>query len=199
MQANKKIDQIMNKLDSKSYRMQLVKAARVFKSNWVEFGEFLTKVASEKSYREWGFQSFEEYCRVEIKIKKHTAIKLTNAYFFVTKTDPDIYKQFAEQGGPDLETVSVLQKAKNDENCSPDIYQELKESALEKGQAGVTLAKKFRAMTRAVDADFKKKDAKQPSLTLINRLHQEIKQMGNIPDQFEDYLIEMAEYFKKME
>ena len=64
---------------STQYRNNLKEAAKTFKSNWVQFGELLTKTATEKQYSLWGFKTFEEYCSRELRIKKTTAIKLTNA------------------------------------------------------------------------------------------------------------------------
>ena len=182
--------------DPESLRMQLVKAAKIFKSNWVEFGEFLTKVASEELYKKWGFTSFEEYCRMEIRIKKHTAIKLTNAYFFITEKDPDFFKRSEKFGMPDLDTVNVLQKAEQDEHCSPEMYEELKHTALEKKPTGSTLARKFRAMTQLEKTAPGTVD-KQQSLTIIRRLRQTFDHLDGTPEQFETYLSEMEVFIQQ--
>ena len=80
--TNRVLNEIIEKLDPNSHRKQLIDAARAFKSNWIMFGEYLTKIASEKRYLEWGYQSFEEYCKLEIRIKKNTARK-NSRYFFI--------------------------------------------------------------------------------------------------------------------
>ena len=184
----------MENLDSGGYRKQLVEAAKVFKSNWVQFGELLTKVASDKLYESWGYKNFETYCQKEIRIKRNTAIKLTNAYFFMTTEDPDIFKRSASNGNLDLDAVNFLIKAKNDENCSPDIYEELKESALEQGQSGTSLARKFKKLTQNPDQDAGEEFQHQ-NLKLIGRLQQRLKPLDDIPVRFKEYLNEMEVYF----
>ena len=198
MQTKRNPDDIVNSLDPELIRMQLVKAAKIFKSNWVEFGEFLTKVASEELYKKWGFPNFEDYCRMEIRIKRHTAIKLTNAYFFITEKDPDLFKRSEKFGMPDLDTINVLQKAEQDDQCSPEMYEELKHTALEKKPTGPTLARKFRAMTQAEKQNAGAGD-KQQTLTIINRLRQTLKRYDDIPSQFETYLTEFEDFVKEAE
>lgn len=185
----------MNGLDPDSYRMQLVNSAKIFKSNWVEFGEQLTRVASEKTYEQWGYKSFEDYCREEIRIKKATAIKLTNAYFFITKEDPEIINYSTTRQGLDLDAVNVLQKAKADENFSPESYSELKSSVLEKGQSAPTIARKFKQMlseeTQPPEAAFR-----EQSLSLIQRLQKRLKPLDSVPDKYKEYLDEIADFLR---
>jgi hypothetical protein len=188
------IEQLVKQLDPNSFRMRLVQSAKTFKTNWVQFGEHLTKVASDKLYSEWGYTNFEDYCREEIRIKKATAIKLTNAYFFVTKGDPDICNHSSFGNGLELEAVNVLQKAKNDDHCSPEVYSELKVSALDKGQSGPTLARKFKKLVQE-ETQAPEKAFQEQNLQLVNRLRQRIKPLDDIPDKFKACLEEMAEYF----
>lgn len=189
------LEEILNGLDPDSYRMQLVNSAKIFKSNWVEFGEQLTKVASEKTYEQWGYKSFEDYCREEIRIKKATAIKLTNAYFFITKEDPEIINYSTSRQGLDLDAVSVLQKAKAEENFSPESYSELKSSVLEKGQSAPTIARKFKQMlneeTQPPESAFR-----EQSLSLIQRLQKRLKPLDSVPSKYKEYLDEIADFLK---
>ncbi|MCP4754074.1 MAG: hypothetical protein GY866_24580 [Proteobacteria bacterium] len=189
------LDDVVKNLDPNSYRKQLIDAARHFKSNWVEFSEYLTKVASEKLYLEWGYRKFEDYCKVEIKIKKNTAMKLTNAYFFITQGDPDLIQRREKEGIPELEVVNFLQKVKTDENCAPEVYDELKQSALDKEQSGSTLARKFKELI-GKDGDSGSKDTLDLSLSLIDRLRKKMKPLEDVPSRFDDYLAEMEEYLK---
>ena len=187
--------QNMSELNINNYRKQLVESAKIFKSNWIQFGEHLTKVAADELYKPWGFNNFEDYCREEIRIKKATAIKLTNAYFFMTKEDPEIFNHSKLHETLDFDAVAVLQKAKNDENCSPEVYSELRSSALDKGQSGPTLARKFKKLvqeeTQKPDESFQ-----EQNLKLVNRLQSRIKPLDDIPEKFKLYLEEMAEFFK---
>ena len=190
------IKDIIDGLDPESVRMQLIKAARQFKTNWVDLGEFLTKVATDELYSDWGYKTFEEYCRKEIKIKKATAIKLTNAYFFITNEEPELYKGHDNEGLPDIDAVSVLQRAKNDNSCSPEQYGLLKEAALGKGQSGTTLARKYKKLTEEVkDEDPYAKDREQ-NLNLVQKLKKKIGGRPDIPENFKEYLKEMEAFFQ---
>jgi hypothetical protein len=177
------------------FRLQLQEAAKTFKSNWVHFGELLTRIAAEKTYQAWGYRTFEAYCLREIRIKKATAIKLTNAYFFITEEDPAVYEVASRTGGPDLDVVSFLHKVKSDQNCAPEVYQELKETALEKEQTGTTLARRFRELSRREKNETAPPEIEQ-SLALISRLQEKLKPLPNLPPRFNQYLEEMERFFE---
>lgn len=97
---------------------------------------------------------------------------------------------------PDLDTVNVLQKAEQDEHCSPEMYEELKHTALEKKPTGSTLARKFRAMTQLEKTAPGTVD-KQQSLTIIRRLRQTFDHLDGTPEQFETYLSEMEVFIQQ--
>ncbi len=188
------LDEVLNQLDPDSMRMHLINSAKKFKSNWVELGEFLTKVASEKAYEEWGYKKFEDYCRLEIKIKKATAMKLTNAYFFMCQEEPEYFKNQNNTKFPDIDTIGVLQKAKNDEDCTPEIYDELREAALMRGQTAATIAKKYKELGN-ISAGITENDSYlEQSLTLVTRLKNKLTPLPDIPEKFKQYLQEMEEY-----
>lgn len=187
------IDTLIANLAPDSHRRQLIDAARSFKSNWVTFGEYLTRVASEKRYLEWGYRSFEEYCRLEIRIRKSTAIKLTNAYFFATESEPSISGSFESKGVPELDVVNFLHKARADETCSDEMFEALKEGALEKGESGTTLARRLKQMKAPV-GDAAMKQAMEQALTLVNRLQQKLSPESGYPAHFQDHLSEISSY-----
>lgn len=195
-EKKQEIDNLIKKLEPNSERRRLIDAARAFKSNWVTFGEYLTRVASEKAYEEWGYRSFEEYCSLEIRIKKNTAIKLTNAYFFATETEPAIAKSFEEKGVPELDVVNFLHKAKNDEACTDEMFEDLKEGALEKAQSGPTLARRFKQMT-APTGEAARNQSLEQTLKLIGRLQQKLQMESETPSHYFEYLEEIYEFLSQ--
>ena len=48
-----------------------------------ELSNVLHKIAKDKLWKEWGFNSFENYCIEELKLEKSTSIRLTNAMYFI--------------------------------------------------------------------------------------------------------------------
>ncbi len=196
LQKKQEINEIVKNLEPSSHRRQLIDAARAFKSNWVTFGEYLTRVATEKLYVDWGYRNFDEYCRVEIRIKKNTAIKLTNAYFFATQTEPTISESFEAKGVPELDVVNFLHKARQDESCTDEMFEDLKESAIEKGQSGPTLARRLKQMTAPIGQDAKKQTMEQ-SLSLVRRLQQKLESEPDIPNHFHSHLSELYEFISE--
>lgn len=187
------INNLIDNLDPESYRVKVLKFAKKFRSNWIEFGEFLTKVATEKSYEEWGYKKFEDYCRVELKIKKNTAMKLTNAYFFLSEHEPELYNGARENNVPDLDTVTALRKAKSDESCTPEIYDELKNFALNNGKSATSLAKKFKELTMTAKDSLEDTNL-ELCKTLVSRLQKKVMLIEDFPENHQNALDDLAEY-----
>ena len=140
--AKRFIDRIVNEIEEGSFRHQVLECSRRFKSNWFELGRKLTEVAKEKSYEEWGYASFADYCRLEIRIRVSTAMKLTGAYFFLKE---EVAKEDWKPGEiPDLESVRTLEKAKNNPSWTPELYEQLKTTALESDVSPKAISKKYR-------------------------------------------------------
>jgi hypothetical protein len=111
-------------------RHQVLQTAQKFKSSWVELGALLVKVRNQNAWDEWGFKSFEEYCAKELRIKRQTALKLTNSYAFLAKHEKSLFEREEppqEQDMPAFEVVSVLAGAEERGQLSDQDYKELRE------------------------------------------------------------------------
>jgi len=169
------------------YRARVTNMSKVYKTTWVELGGYLNHVASEKLYLEWGYSNFEEYCKVELKIKKNTAIKLTNAYFFVTQDQPDLREKEL-----DLDTVSALSKVKKDENCDSEFFSDMMDLAT-KGKSAATIAKKHKEYSD--EGLNKTQEFFKKSSDLAKRLLSRIQPVSNIQPRYKDTLSEMVSSF----
>lgn len=181
--------------EASSFRSNVIKASKSFKNNWVELGEFLTHVASEKMYETWGFSTFDEYCVKEVRIKKSTAIKLTNAWFFVSNEDPAFSSAAYRETMPDLDSIAVLQKARANSDITSDMYQSLRESALEKGQAPATLARKFSDMQNVVNPPNNEDIGKKIHQSLERAL-KNMQLLPDIPNNIQQAVEEAEAYFR---
>lgn len=124
-------------LEPGSLRHQVVVTAQKFKSSWVELGSLLVRVRNEGAWEGWGFKSFEDYCAKELRIKRQTALKLTNSYAFLAKHEralletpeerPERPERLAEREVPAFEVVSVLAGAEERGQLSEQDYKELRE------------------------------------------------------------------------
>lgn len=110
--AEVEMEETLQGLDPASFRYRLLSVAKDFKAIWVEMGELLTKVRDSNGYKEWGYASFEAYCRREVRIRQDTANKLTRSFSFVRDHEPTALAERQERELPPLDVVDLLSRAK---------------------------------------------------------------------------------------
>lgn len=143
--SERHIETIMEQLEPGSDRYVVLDKAKRFKSSWVELGEKLLQVSSKGHFREWGYQSFEEYCVQEIRIKRGTAEKLTMAYRFMEKEEPQLLDKREElKPLPDYRSIDLLRKAKEEKGFSEEEYGDLRKSVVEEDRSHPTVLKKYK-------------------------------------------------------
>lgn len=143
--SERHIETIMKQLEPGSPRYDVLDRAKRFKSSWVELGEKLLEVSSKGRFREWGYQSFEEYCVQEIRIKRGTAEKLTMAYRFMEKEEPQLLTGREElKPLPDYRSIDLLRRAKEEQEFSEEQYGDLRKSVVEEERSHPTVLKKFK-------------------------------------------------------
>jgi hypothetical protein len=143
--GERSIERIMEGLDPGSERYQVLQSAKRFKSSWVELGDRLLAVSTHGHYREWGYDSFEEYCAREIRIRKETAQKLTLAYRFMEQHEPALLARRDEPRPlPDWRSVDLLRQAREDEDFSAEEYAGLRKRIVEDERSHPTVLKHFR-------------------------------------------------------
>lgn len=118
----------LQQLDPGSKRYHVLAAARDFRASWVRLGELLTRVREECLFEQWGYTSFEAYCRRELKLRRDTAAKLTRSYAFLRDHEPKtLDAPESERELPALDVVDLLSRAKERSNVSDDQLNEIKE------------------------------------------------------------------------
>jgi hypothetical protein len=144
------IERIMQELDPTSPRYQVLATAKRFKSSWVELGEKLLQIQKAAQFREWGYDSFEDYCSREIRIKKPTAQKLTLAYRYLEKDEPELLVRQTElKPLPDYRSVELLCQAREEKAFSEDEYAELRRAVIEDERSHPTVLKRFKEVAAA--------------------------------------------------
>ncbi len=117
--AEAEIEAKLATLDPKSPRYQVLAAVRDFKAAWVQVGERLTRVREEEQFRGWGYSTFEQYCRRELRIKNETANKLTRSFSFLRDHEPKVLAQAHERELPPLDVVDLLSQARERAKIKP--------------------------------------------------------------------------------
>ena len=142
------IERIMQELDPSSERYQVLDTARRFKSSWVELGERLLRVNQGGVFRKWGYESFEDYCAREIRIKKPTAQKLTLAYHYLEKEEPELLARRTElKPLPDYRSVDLLRQARQERDFSAEDYANLRQAVVEEERSVPTVRKRFNELS----------------------------------------------------
>ena len=146
--SERHIETIMERLEPGSDRYEVLDKAKRFKSSWVELGEKLLQVSTRGHFREWGYGSFEEYCVQEIRIKRGTAEKLTMAYRFMEKEEPQLLSGQKElKPLPDYRSIDLLRQAKEEKSFSEEEYGDLRKSVVEEERSHPTVLKKFKEVS----------------------------------------------------
>jgi len=149
----KKIESKMENLDVNSLRYHILESAKNFKCSWIELGRSLYSAWKDKSYKEWGYSSFEVYASREIGIRKQTAMKLLKSYYFLEKEEPQYlkneYAALAQPANiPSYESVNILRQAKNNKSLDGDDYSDLKKEVFEKGKDAQEVKKNLGVIIR---------------------------------------------------
>lgn len=184
------IERIMRELDPGSERYQVLATARRFKSSWVELGEKLLHIQKGGIFREWGYDSFEDYCAREVRIKKPTAQKLTLAYRYLEKEEPELLVRRTElEPPPDYRSVDLLRRARQEQEVSGEEYAELRRAVVEEERSHPTVLKRFREMAAPRQPeDERTRQQLKAALAAARRLETALQPLSGLPQDFRGQL-----------
>jgi len=191
--AINKMQTKLNQLDENSFRYDVLHSALKFKTNWIELGEKLYKVYHEKSYKEWGYDTFDKYCSKEVGIRKKTIEKLTNSYYFLQKHEPEVLEDYSKKNVaeiPDYNTINLLSQIKSDENVTEEIFDEFKEAAFNEGCTDRALKKRYNNLLDELKTDDEENEENEQQLQLkhimflvnsFEKIDRKIEDMQDLP------------------
>ena len=178
------IEQIMETLPPESERYQVLATARTFKSSWVALGERLLRVKRDGLFQEWGYDNFEAYCAQEIRIKKPTAQKLTLAYDFLEREEPQLIPQQGEIAPvPDYRSVELLRQAREEKGFSEEDYAGLRRAVLEENRSHPTVQKRFKEVAAAQEGGPSPSEQLRGALQTARRLVSLLERLGTVSEQ----------------
>ncbi len=190
------IERIMQELDPQSERYRILATAKQFKSSWVELGEKLLDVQKKGVFRQWGYDSFEDYCSREVRIKQPTAQKLTLAYRYLEKEEPELLARRTElKPLPDYRSIDLLRQAKEELDLPADDYANLRRTVLEEERSHPTVQKQF----REVAGDRLPTDPALPlrhALGAARRLHNTLQPLPEVPADFIDAVSRLVNWLE---
>lgn len=179
------IEGLMQQLDPASDRYQVLDTARKFKSSWVLLGEQLLKVSSHRLFQEWGFNSFEDYCSREIRIKQPTAQKLTLAYRYLEKEEPQLLARQSEfKPLPDYRSVDLLRQAREEPAISEENFQRLRQTVIEEDRSHPTALKRFKEMSPPNAEPKNPASLIKSGVGAARRLETALREIPELPPEF---------------
>lgn len=183
------IERLMRELDPGSERFQVLATAKRFKSSWVELGEKLLLVQQTGAFREWGYDSFEAYCTREIRIKKPTAQKLTHAYRFLEREEPEFLARQTElRPLPDYRSIDLLRQAREEKDFSSEEYAELRRAVVEEERSHPTILKRFKEVAAARADDPEPALLLKTALAAARRLATALQPLPGLPPEHHEEL-----------
>ena len=185
------IDELLQQLDPGSPRFRVLTTAKRFKSTWVELGEELLKVSRAGLFREWGYASFETYCRQELRLRQPTAEKLTHAYRYLEQEEPELLARRTElKPLPDYRSVDLLRQAREEHQLPPEQYAELRKAVIDDGRSLPTVRGQFRAAV--APAGPSDRQALQNALAAARRLALALKSVPALPPAQPDATVQLV-------
>ncbi|MFH1093480.1 MAG: hypothetical protein V1739_04900 [Candidatus Omnitrophota bacterium] len=171
-----RIQTSMEEIDPGSFRYEILKCAKNFKSSWLELGQHLMAVYKDKMYKEWDYLTFEAYCSKEIGIRKETGLKLLRSYYFLEQEEPQfIKKDYLESANspqlPSYEAVNTLRQVKTNKDLSIADYEKMKHHVFEEGKADKDVKDVYKAMIKSVRPEVVPEEThRQRRITYLRRM-----------------------------
>jgi hypothetical protein len=142
-------------------RAEMIKTARLFKSSWLELAEALTKNRRAATWRRWGFESFEQYTKLELHLRPETVEKLTGSFAFLQKRAPEVLARDGIASPiPSYQAVDFLRRAEESEGATPDVVQSLTRKVLADAAPLSAVSREYKDVVFPIsDADRSTRDA----------------------------------------
>lgn len=154
--TDRKLEDKMLAVANDPERSLVIARARTFKRSWLELGEALTQVLEKGSWENWGYGSFDAYCKKELQITPGTAAKLTGSFRFLKSSAPAIIERShddAQAPIPDVKTVDFVQRAEERGAADENTMAEIRRMAFDEGERAPMLARRFKSVAFPVSEE----------------------------------------------
>lgn len=128
-------------------RATVLRLTRRFKASWLELGEVLADVKRSKQWERWGYDSFENYAKNELKLRGDTVDKLTGGYMFLHKRAPEVLQRDPLEALPTMRAIDYLrrveEKAEKDDSISQATVNDVRKQILDDNVPVAKVAKLY--------------------------------------------------------
>jgi hypothetical protein len=152
-------------------RADMIARVRRFKASWFELGSALTEMRRTERFKEWGFPTFEDYCRRELHLKRETADKLTGSYAFLRRAAPEVLERSGREAPiPSYQAVDFWRRAEEESEAPAETVDEIRRQVLDEGAELPKLSRIYRQVVFPVDAEDQAEKRRQNLKQTIARL-----------------------------
>ncbi len=173
-------------------RASVIACARRFKSSWVELAAELSHVKRERTWKRWGFPSFEDYGRIELHMRRETMEKLTGSFAFLQRRAPQMLENRSlETKLPSYQAVDWLRRAEASD-LPAATKEEVRRMVVEEGAPVHRIPREVREVVTPMDPDVRAKRASAGLRNVATRLSELLSETaddGAVPPQVREALV----------
>ena len=168
-------------------RATMLRLSRRFKTTWIELGEALSSTKKDQSWKRWGYESFEVYCKNELKLRGDTVEKLTGSFMFLHKRAPEVLRRDAvgETSVPSYMAVDYLRRveenAEKDTSISQEAVAEVRHKILDEGQPMAKVARLYKDTLFPTTDHQKKENARKDIKKVASKLRELLQETDAVP------------------
>jgi hypothetical protein len=166
-------------------RATVLRLTRRFKASWLELGEALAEVKRGKKWEGWGYASFEEYAKAELKLRGDTVEKLTGSYMFLHKSAPEVLKRDPLEAVPTFQAVDYLRRAEEkaavDDSISEETIGNVRKQILDDGVPLATVARLYNDTLFPVSENDKRESSKKALKQTATKLRDLLADTDAVP------------------
>lgn len=197
-QATEKIEALLRRLEQTGadpQRLDVLRTTQRFKRSWVELAELLVSVRREKSYQDWGYEDFHQYCADELHLRRGTVDKLTMSFSTLKRLAPQVLQwDGVQREVPSLQAVDYFGKAVEAANHGPsgeapvaakprEVIKDLRRAVFDEGQSVAELRRRFDPILRPKPAGAEKLEVIGKALGATRKLADLLPEIEGLTDK----------------
>jgi len=156
--ARTKIDQSLAQAEAEHAhdpeRAEVIARVRRFKAGWYELAASLTELRHNERFKQWGYSSFDDYCKRELHLKNDTVAKLTGSYVFLRNKAPEVLRRDGTDAPiPSYQAVDFWRRAEEESEAPDETVREIRARVLDEGATLPKLSRIYRQVVFPMDAE----------------------------------------------
>ncbi len=163
-------------------RAELLRRARQFKSSWIELAQALTEARKNGRWKDWGFETFDDYTRRELHLRQETVDKLTGSYSFLQRRAPAVLDRDGVAAPlPSYQAIDFLRRAEERADAPREVVEELRRKVLDEAQPIMQVAREYKDVVFPIDEKTRKKQDAAGLKNVAKRLRELLAETRAVP------------------